>query len=230
MSRFRLLTLVLLLGASWCLGQDATTAAQVAPSAASAKVVGHGSFPVIVKRAIDSSKLKEGDQVEVEVSGPFKLADGTLVPKGSKVAGHVTEAKSRSKGDAQSELAITFDKVSIMGGRQFSIKGMVQAVFPPADEAPEPLMAGAASAAAGGGVTGGPGVGSATVGTVNNAKTGSNMDSSAKPQAGMNTQSVGVQGMRDLQLSPDGVLSSSKGKQVKLGQDVRMIVHVDILE
>jgi hypothetical protein len=43
-------------------------------------------------------------------------------------------------------------------------------------------------------------------------------------------KSVGVLGMRDLQLSPDGVLSSSKGKQVKLGQDVRMVVHVDILE
>jgi hypothetical protein len=229
MSRFRSLALVLLLAASWCFGQDATTAAQAAPSAASAKVVGHGSFPVIVKKTIDSSKLKAGDPVEVEISGPFKLADGTLVPKGSKVAGHVTEAKSRSKGDAQSELAITFDKVSIMGGKQFSIKGTVQSVAP-ADEAPEPLMAGAASAAAGGGVTGGPGVGGATVGTVSNAKPGSNMDSSAKPQAGMNPQSVGVQGMHDLQLSPDGVLSSSKGKQVKLGQDVRMIVHVDILE
>jgi hypothetical protein len=43
----------------------------------------------------------------------------------------------------------------------------------------------------------------------------------------MNPKSVGVQGIHDLQLS-DGVLRS-KGKQVKLGNGVRMIVHVDIL-
>ena len=46
-------------------------------------------------------------------------------------------------------------------------------------------------------------------------------------QANLNPQSTGVQGMHDLQLE-SGVLSS-KGKNVKLGNGVRMIVKVDIL-
>jgi hypothetical protein len=63
-----------------------------------------------------------------------------------------------------------------------------------------------------------------------NVKSGSAMETAAKTESAVNPKAVGIQGMHDLQLSPDGVLSSSKGKQVKLGQDVRMNVHVDILE
>ena len=43
----------------------------------------------------------------------------------------------------------------------------------------------------------------------------------------MNPKSVGVQGVHGLELN-DGVLSS-KGKNVKLSDGVRMIVRVDIL-
>ena len=42
----------------------------------------------------------------------------------------------------------------------------------------------------------------------------------------MNPKSVGVQGVHGLELK-DGVLSS-RGKNVKLGNGVQMIVHVDI--
>jgi hypothetical protein len=225
MIRFSSLAFALLMAASWCYGQDSAAAAP----AGSANVVGHGAFPVTLKKALDSSKLKEGDPVEVETSGAFKLADGTLVAKGTKVAGHVTEAKARSKGDAQSELAITFDKVNIVGGKQVSVKGMVQAVSPPADE-PEPIMFGGKASGAAGGGYGASNATVATVGTVTNGTSGSNTDSGKQAQVATNPQASGVQGMHDLQLSPEGVLSSSKGKQVKLGSEVRMIVHVDILE
>ena len=47
-----------------------------------------------------------------------------------------------------------------------------------------------------------------------------------KVDPAVNPKSMGVQGMHDLELT-DGVLSS-KGKNVKLGSGVRMIVHVDI--
>lgn len=50
---------------------------------------------------------------------------------------------------------------------------------------------------------------------------------SSSGQIVMDTKAVGVRGMHDLQLE-NGVLSS-KGKNVKLGGGVRMIVHADIL-
>jgi hypothetical protein len=211
MKRFGAVFLVLL-ATAWCSGQNA------AP-----KVGGHGSIFVTVKKPLDSSKLKEGDPVEVELSQPFKTPDGTLIAKGSKVVGHITEAEAKSKGDARSRLVIAFDKIDVAGGKQISVKGVVQAVAPPAEEGEPIMFGGAASGAAGGGYTG------ATVGTVSNSKSGSNVESDNKQPVAANPQVKGVQSMHDLQLE-DGVLSTSKGKQVKLGQDVRMIVHIDILE
>src|SRR2546423_9219951 len=84
-----------------------------APAQAGPTVVGHGAFPVKVTKTLDSSKLKEGDAVEVETAGTFKLPDGTLVPKGSKLKGHVTASKARSNGDPDSQLAVSFDKLGV---------------------------------------------------------------------------------------------------------------------
>ncbi len=210
--------LIVLLGASLCFAQNATSPAQTPAPASSS--TGHGAFPVKVVKTLDSSKLKDGDAVEVETAGSFKLPDGTLVPKGSKLKGEVIAAKARSKGDPDSQLTLTFDKLDVSNGKLISIKGMVQAVFPPAEEA-APEMAGKASGAGGGGYTG------ATVGTVPNDKSGSNMETSAAPEPAMSSKSVGVQGIHGLELN-GGVLSSN-GKNVKLSNGVRMIVHVDIL-
>ncbi len=66
-----------------------------------------------------------------------------------------------------------------------------------------------------------------SVGVVTNTKSGSNMDAESKAEATPTPQSVGVHGIDNLQLD-NGVLTS-KGKNVKLGGGVRMIVHVDIL-
>jgi hypothetical protein len=200
------------LAASFCFGQASTSA----PAAA----IGHGAFPVKLTKTLDSSKLKVGDTVELETAGSFKLPEGTLVPKGSKLTGHVTAATARSKGDSTSQLTVTFDKLNVADGKQLSVKGTVQAVFPPQEEA-EPLMAGKASGAAGGGYV------AATVGTVTDTKSGSNMESSSKPQAATDPKSTGVQGIRGLELGTDGSILSD-GKNVKLGNGVRMIVHVDI--
>ncbi len=215
MNRIGIVVLGTMLAASFCYGQGSTSTPSQAPAA-----VGHGAFPVKVIKSLDSSKLKEGDAVEVETAGSFKLPDGTLVPKRSKLTGRVTAAKARSNGDPDSQLILTFDKLNIADGKQLSVKGVVQAVFPPREEA-EPMMAGKATAGAGGSSLGG-----GDVGTVTDARTGSNMNSSASAEPAMNPKSVGVQGLHGLELK-DGVLTSN-GKNVKLGDGVRMIVHVDI--
>jgi hypothetical protein len=211
---------VLILGAviavpSLSFGQDSASADAPVTRAA----IGHGSFPVKVIKTLDSSKLKEDETVEVETAGAFKLPDGTLVPKGSILAGRVTAAKARSNGDPESQLAITFNSLNLAKGKQFSLKGKVQAVFPPADEM-ETNMTGGAYASSGGAVSG------ASVGTVTDAKAGSNLNMTTTARPVMTPESVGVQGMNDLELD-HGVLSS-KGKNVKLGRGVQMVVHAYI--
>jgi hypothetical protein len=217
--------LSILLAVIACYVQDSAAALAQSPVSALA----HGSVPVKVTKTLESSKLKEGDLIELETSGSFKLPDGTLVPKGSKLLGHVTDARARSKGDPGSELTISFDKLNISGGKQLAVKGTVQAVFPPPDEQLDPSITGAATTASGGSTRGAQGAVTTVgnVGTVTQTKTGANMESSAGGSPEASPKSQGVQGMHDLQLD-NGVLTS-KGKQVKLGNGVRMIVRVDIL-
>jgi hypothetical protein len=176
---------------------------------------------VKLTKALDSSKLKDGDAVEAQTVGSFKLPDGTLVPKGSRLTGHVIAAKAKSKGDSESQLTIAFETLNPVNGKPLAVKGTVQAVFPPAEEQ-APNMAGKASGAAGGGDAEGP------VGLITDSKTGSNMSSSAKPEPATDPKSVGVQGIRDLELGSDGKLFSG-GKHVKLDNGVRLIVRVDIM-
>jgi hypothetical protein len=217
MNRLAIGFLGLLLAASLCFGQAAAT-----PVPAAAAVVGHGAFPVNTSKTLNSSKLKENDTIEVETSSGFKLPDGTLVPKGSKLEGRVVSSKARSKGDPDSELTLAFDKLDIQGGKQLALKGAVQAIYPPADEPQGPNMANAGTS------QGGSGGGASPAGVgLTNAKNGSNMQSSSNGQAVMDMKATGVQGLDNLQLD-NGVLTS-KGKNVKLGGGVRMIVHVDIL-
>jgi hypothetical protein len=108
----------------------------------------------------------------------------------------------------------------VSGGKTIAVKGAVQAVFPPVEEA-APQMAGKASGAGGGGYAG------ATVGTVTDTKMGSDMQSPTSPEAVNDSKATGVRGIHDLELQ-DGVLTS-KGKNVKLGGGVRMIVKAEIL-
>lgn len=218
MKRIVMLVLGAILCAYFCFGQDSTAAAtQTATS--------HGAFPTQVSKTLDSSKLKDGDAVEVEIAGSFRLADGTLVSKGSKLEGHVTSAKARSKGDADSELTLTFEKLNLQGGKQLTVKGTVQAIFPPADEPQGPNMATAGTSAGGsaGGSTGG--VSSGGVG-ITQSRNGANMQADSSGQAAMDVKASGVQGMHDLQLE-NGVVTS-KGKNVKLGTGVRLVVKADI--
>jgi hypothetical protein len=211
---------LVLFAASLCLGQ---TAAQTPTQAATPNAIGHGSFPVKVTKTLDSSKLKEGDAVELETAGSFKLPDGTLVPKGSKLTGHITSAKARSKGDSQSQLTVVFDKLNVANGKQLAVKGVVQAVFPPPDEV-DPGVPGSSAHQGSSAVT--PAPPSPDYHPTSGIKIGSNTDSKG-PQPTVDPKSVGVHGFDNLDLE-DGVLSS-KGKNVKLGGGVRLIVRVDIL-
>jgi len=195
---------------------------------ASPTEIGHGAFPTKVSKTLDSSKLKEGDAVELETSGSFKLPSGMLIPKGSKLLGRVTTAKARAKGDSESQLLVTFDKLNVLNGKSFSVKGVVQAVFPPADE-PDPGIPFSTVAKGGAPMSTGGMSQMPTPGyQPTDPKSGSNTDSGGHVDYATDPKAVGAHGMHDLSLE-DGVLRS-QGKQVKLGNGVRLIVKVEIFE
>jgi len=217
MKQFGIACLSILFLVSLSIGQVSS----VAPAQAASHIVAQGSFAVKVLKGLDSSKLKEGDIVQLETAGSFKLVNGSLVPKGTKVEARVVMSKARSKGDPESQLSLAFSKIGV-GEKEIMINGSVQAVYPPAEEPEGPNMATAGTSQGGsmGGVSPG-GIG------ITNAKTGSNMESSSTSQAVINLKASGVQGMRGLSLDNGAI--TSKGKDVKLGGGVRMVVHADFL-
>jgi hypothetical protein len=214
MNRFAALALAVLTSSLWTYAQDTPSISSDPANPAPLHLIGHGAFAVRIICTLDSSKLKEGDVIEVEILSAFKLRDGRLVPKKSRVTGYITKSTARSKGATESELSTTFAKIDL-GDKPLQVRGIVQAVFPPPDEE-DPSVFGIPPS---GGITG----------MQNDIKTGSNLDSEKRGRLVMTTESVGVEGMHNLELGQDGSLKS-KGKSVKLGVNVRMIVRAAFLE
>jgi hypothetical protein len=161
--------------------------------------------------------LHEDDLIEAETAGSFLLPDGRLIPKGSKLTGHVTTARARSKGDARSELGILFNNVRVEKDGDLKIKTTVQAVYPPLAEEDPGVVNGYSMAA-----NGGPGY------LPPDIKSGSNLDGPVSVQSTLDLKFIGVQGLDDLELEPGGLLSSPHGSRVRLGKGVRLVVRAVI--
>jgi hypothetical protein len=103
-----------------------------ATSAANAPKIAPGSvIPVQLTKTVDAKKAKTGDQVVATVTMDLKNQSGeVLLPKQTKVIGHVTEAQARSKEQKESQLAIAFDQ-AFLKGEQVRMPMSIQAVVAP---------------------------------------------------------------------------------------------------
>src|ERR1700722_14352987 len=89
-------------------------------------------IPVQLIRTIDAKKAKPGDEVVARVTMDLKTTSGeVVVPKDTKVVGHVTEAQARNKEQKESQIAIAFDR-AVLKGADVSLPMSIQAVIAPA--------------------------------------------------------------------------------------------------
>jgi hypothetical protein len=143
-------------------GSAATQAGHATASAAQA-----ASVSAELTKGIDSRKAKVGDEVFAKTMSEARLADGTRIPKGSKLLGHVTEALAKSKDNRNGYVAFSFDHAALKDGREVPVSVVVRALAAPAPMAPtagsdDPMaggrMQGADVAPGGGGLaSNGPG-------------------------------------------------------------------------
>ncbi len=155
--------------------------------------------------SLDSRKKKAGEEVVVKTIGDMRMSDGTVIPRGTKVIGHITEAKARSGGDPQSSLGIVFDKVELKD-KTLAITAVIRAVGPPHE------------------TQSGGGVGYSGLNlTLEHATSGTNWGATQS----LNGDSVGVQGIKGLELSSDGVLKSGD-KTVKLDSGSEVILKAQL--
>ncbi len=94
------------------------------------KIAPGSVIPVQLTKTVDAKKAKTGDQVEAKVTQDMKTSSGeVLVPKDTKILGHVTEAQARSKEQKESQLAITFDRAVMKNGTDVQLPMSVQAII-----------------------------------------------------------------------------------------------------
>jgi hypothetical protein len=83
--------------------------------------------------SLDSKKVKAGEAVAAHTTEVVKSSDGrTILPRGTKLIGHVTQASARSNGDGEATLALQFDKAELKGGQEMPLNNvMIQALAAP---------------------------------------------------------------------------------------------------
>jgi phage-related protein len=104
------------------------SAAQASAGDKSLDLVSGTTMEAALTKSLDVKKNKVGDEVAAKVTNDVKSDGRVVVPKGSRLLGHVTEAKARSKGQAESALGVTFDRIQMKDGRDLPVNLAVQAV------------------------------------------------------------------------------------------------------
>jgi hypothetical protein len=116
------------IGVTPAVAQDAP-AASARSEQTEAVLAGGTAILAELNSGLDSKKLKAGDKVTAHVTEPMKSADGrTIIPRGTKLEGHVTQADARSKGGNASTLGIQFDKATLKDGTDIALNVAIQAM------------------------------------------------------------------------------------------------------
>ena len=249
-------TLVALTLSGFAYPQDATPQPQPQPpeteapqtqsaSATTAPRFAPGSIiPVQLTKTIDTKKVKKGDQVEAKVTQDLKSASGqVVVPKDTKVVGHVTEAEAANQNQKESQLGIAFDHAVIKNGPDVSMPMSIQAIIAPWN----PNSGNNGAAAAAGPSASESNSGGMPPGNVNRSSSGMGNAPAPTPPSGndvptaqttpdarpvITTHTQGVVGIPNLTLSPaadatqGSVVSSGKGS-VKLESGTLMLLRVN---
>ena len=212
------------------------------------------TISAVLSKPVDARKNKEGDPVMARTIQNVKAGGETIIPKGSRLLGHVTQARPRAKGESDSELGIVFDQALLKNGKQIPLHTVIQAIGSSQTAASSndvDMMSDVGGAArvsrpAGGNISGGMlgGVGS-TVGGV--ANTAGNLAGSAAGSVNntvggtvnavgaagtLTSNSGGVFGLSGLTLNSvasnatQGSVITSTGRNVHLDSGTQLILRV----
>ncbi len=111
--------------------QEKAAAGQVGQTEAS--LAGGTPIHADLNGGIDSKKAKAGDAISLRTTEAVKSSDDRMIlPRGTKLVGHITQAEARSKGAEESALGMVFDKAVLKDGREVPLSVIMQALGAPA--------------------------------------------------------------------------------------------------
>ncbi len=218
----------------------------------SASLASGATIAATLTKPVDVKKAKQGDEVVARATQNVVSQGNVVVPRGSKLIGHVTEAKARGNGEAESTLGIAFDKAVLKNGQEIPLQASIRAISAAAAKEDDDAMsgglqsAGAANAGGGGNARGGvlggatgtigtaPGPIGSTAGGVANSTVNS-AGQVAAPVTGngggmITSSSQGVIGLRGLALNSqagaNGSVVTSATKNVRLESGTQLLLQV----
>jgi hypothetical protein len=229
--------------------QAQTSAPQTSQSAMAAqhptRIAPGSVIPVQLTKTVDAKKAKTGDEVVAKVTMDMKTQSGdVLVPKDTKVIGHVTEAQKREKDQKQSELGLAFDHAVTKDGNTMQMPMSIQAVIGQQQnqqsEANTPAgrqeAAGVPSGAAPTGAAGGKSSSTTPPAPSPSASgSGAGADDTSAGNGGrppITAQTQGVIGISNLTLAPasngtQGTVMTSDKNNVKLESGTMLLLKVN---
>jgi hypothetical protein len=80
-----------------------------------------------LQNTIDARQAKVGDQVTLKTTQAIKAGGRTVIAKGSRLVGHVTEVVQKSKGNGESRIGILFERLE-QGSLQTPIAATITSI------------------------------------------------------------------------------------------------------
>lgn len=105
------------------------------PGSAYAQTPGAGAATNVsaeVAQKMDSKNAKVGDDVVARTTAEAQLADGTKLPKGTRIMGKVTEVQAKTGAQPDGHLAFLFDHAVVKGGPDVPVHVTLLSISTPA--------------------------------------------------------------------------------------------------
>jgi hypothetical protein len=83
-----------------------------------------------LSHSVSAKKAKPGDLVKAALTQDVLAHGRIIIRRGSKLMGHITETKVRTKDDQESRLGMVFDKALLKGGQEIDFTAAIQALAP----------------------------------------------------------------------------------------------------
>ena len=81
---------------------------------------------------LDSKTAKVGDRVVLKTTEKVQTPDGTVIPRGSRLVGHVTEVQAYDIEIGPARIAIAFDHAELKNGQSIAVYTLIRGVSPSA--------------------------------------------------------------------------------------------------
>lgn len=86
------------------------------------------SMNAALSRPVDAKKNKAGDEVDAKTTQAVKSGGKVVIPKGSRLVGHISECRARDKENKESTLGIVFDRAILRNGEEIPLNVTIQAL------------------------------------------------------------------------------------------------------